>query len=239
MSATLSLIPAFVLHSRPYRDTSLLLEVFACEQGRVGLVARGARSARSRQRGLLQPFQPLLLSWTARGELGTLTAAEASGAPLPLRGYGLYGAFYANELLVRLLHRNDPHPELYPVYGTALAGLAQQPDSEPVLRRFEQRLLEALGYGLQLGQDVDGAELDPQILYDYLLDHGPVPLARDAVARGVKLSGRSLLAMQAECFDDEQVRRDARRLTRAALDLHLGGAPLKTRAVLRQLLNVR
>jgi DNA repair protein RecO (recombination protein O) len=239
MSASLSLIPAFVLHSRPYRDTSLLLEVFGCEPGRVGLVARGARAARSRQRGLLQPFQPLLLSWTARGELGTLTAVESAGAPLPLRGYGLYGAFYVNELLVRLLHRNDPHPELYPVYGDALAGLSRQPDPEPVLRRFEQRLLEALGYGLQLGQDAGGAELDPQILYDYQLEHGPVPLGSDDTARGVKLSGRSLLAMQEECFDDEQVRRDARRLTRAALDLHLGSTPLKTRAVLRQLVKVR
>lgn len=239
MSATLSLIPAFVLHSRPYRDTSLLLEVFSAAQGRVGLVARGARSARSRQRGLLQPFQPLLLSWSARGELGTLTAVEADGAPLSLRGHGLYSGFYLNELLVRLLHRNDPHPELYPVYGAALASLAQAAGPEAVLRRFELRLLELLGYGLQLERDAGGAELDPESLYDYLPEEGAVPLDPAVGARGVAVTGHSLLALHAECLDDVQVRRDARRLTRVVLDLHLGPAPLKTREVLRQLVNVR
>jgi DNA repair protein RecO (recombination protein O) len=239
MTTSLSLIPAFVLHSRPYRDTSLLLEVFSGEQGRVGLVARGARSTRSRQRGLLQPFQPLLLSWTTRGELGTLVTVESAGAPMSLRGHGLYGGFYLNELLVRLLHRNDPHPELYPVYGAALARLAQATDPEPPLRWFEVRLLEALGYGLQLDRDATGAELEPESLYDYRPEQGAVPLGGGGAAQGVKISGRSLLALQAECLDDGQVRRDARRLTRAVLDLHLGPAPLKTRAVLRQLVNVR
>lgn len=239
MSVSPALIPAFVLHSRPYRDTSLLLEVFSAEQGRVGLVARGARAARSRQRGLLQPFQPLLLSWQSRGELGTLAAVEAAGAPLPLRGHGLYAGFYLNELLVRLLHRHDPHPELYPVYGTALAGLARVTEPEPVLRRFELRLLEGLGYGLQLERDAQGAELTPESLYDYRPEEGAVPLGPAAEARGVRISGHSLLALRDECLDDPRVRRDARRLTRAALDPHLGPAPLKTREVLRQLVNVR
>lgn len=239
MTVTPSLIPAFVLHSRPYRDTSLLLEVFSAEQGRVGLVARGARTARNRQRGLLQPFQPLLLSWTARGDLGTLATVEAAGAPFALRGHGLYGGFYANELLVRLLHRHDPHPELYPVYCAVLAGLAQADDPEPALRRFELRLLEALGYGLQLERDIHGAELEAESLYDYRPEEGAAPLEQAAQARGVKISGRSLLALRDQCLDDAEVRRDARRLTRAALDPHLGSVPLKTRAVLRQLVSVR
>lgn len=239
MSTSLSLIPAFVLHSRPYRDTSLLLEVFSADSGRVGLVARGARSSRSRQRGLLQPFQPLLLSWSARGELGTLSAVEAAGAPFSLRGHALYSGFYVNELLVRLLHRNDPHPELYPVYGETLTGLMQASEPEPVLRRFELRLLELLGYGLQLERDTAGAELDPESRYDYRPEEGAVPLAPAGQAQGVAVSGHSLLALRTECLDDAQVRLDARRLTRAALDPHLGAAPLKTRAVLRQLVKVR
>lgn len=239
MSAASSLIPAFVLHSRPYRDSSLLLEVFCAEQGRMGLVARGARAARSRQRGLLQPFQPLLLAWRSRGELGTLATVEAAGAPLPLRGHGLYSGFYLNELLVRLLHRHDPHPELYPLYADTLAVLARTPEPEPVLRLFELRLLEALGYGLQLREDRTGADLDPETLYDYRPDEGAVPLGHAIEPRGVAVSGRSLLALRGERLEDPQVCRDARRLTRAALAPHLGPAPLKTREVLRQLLNVR
>lgn len=233
------LTPAFILHSRPYRDTSLLLDVFSEEQGRVGLVARGARSARSRQRALLQPFQPLLLGWTARGELGTLTAVETNAPPVPLRGTGLYSGFYLNELLARLLHRHDPHPELFPVYHDALRGLAEALNLEPVLRVFELRLLETLGYGLLLDCDADlGAPLDPERQYDYQLERGALPLRGDAAA-GVQVSGRSLLAMAAERFDDDVVLRDAKRLTRAALDLYLGHAPLKTREVIRQLVGAR
>jgi DNA repair protein RecO (recombination protein O) len=239
MSTHPTLTPAFILHSRPYRDTSLLLEVFSEEYGRVGLVARGARAARSRQRGLLQPFQPLLLSWSARGELGTLNGAETAGAAVPLGGNGLYSGFYLNELLVRLLHRNDPHPELFPIYLEALRRLAQAPELEGVLRRFELGLLEALGYGLQLEQEAGGgAALEPDLLYDYQLERGPVPVAQGG-GSGLTLSGRSLLALHELRLEDAQVLRDAKRLTRAALDLCLGGTPLKTREVIRQLVNVR
>ena len=239
MSTHPSLAPAFILHSRPYRDTSLLLEVFSEEHGRVGLVARGARSARARQRGLLQPFQPLLLSWSARGEMGTLNGVETAGVALPLSGNGLYSGFYVNELLVRLLHRNDPHPELFPVYLAALQGLVQAHALEATLCRFELRLLEALGYGLQLEQEAEaGTPLEPDLLYDYQLERGPLLLGQGA-GFGVTISGHSLLAMREERLNEEQVLRDARRLTRAALDLCLGSAPLKTREVIRQLVNIR
>lgn len=231
--------PAFVLHSRPYRDTSLLLEVFSREQGRVGLVARGARAPRSRIRGLLQPFQPLLLSWQARGDLGTLRAAEADGAAVALRGNGLFSGFYLNELLVRLLHRNDPHPDLFPLYTEVLSELAAEADLEPVLRRYELRLLELLGYGLLLDHEVEsGGPVDPDADYEYILERGPMPRLAQSGQRAL-FRGSSLLGMAAEQFEEPQVRKDAKRLLRAALDLYLGKTPLKTREVIRQLVNVR
>ena len=133
----------------------LLLEIFSEAHGRVGLVARGVRSAKSRQRGDLQPFRPLRLSWSGRGELGTLTGVEADGVAPPLQGPGLYSAFYVNELLVRLLARQDPHPPLYALYRDSLERLARCTDIEPVLRIFEKRLLEEIGYGLLLDCEVE------------------------------------------------------------------------------------
>ena len=150
--------PGFVLHHRPFRDTSLLLEVLSMEHGRVGLVARGARGPRSRLKGLLQPFRPLLLSWQLRGELGTLTAAESAAvsAPPPSGGERLLGLYYLNELLLRLTARLDPHPGLYQGYAAAVAALADQAALAPELRRFEKRLLDVLGYGPELRFDATG-----------------------------------------------------------------------------------
>ncbi len=120
-----SLQPAYVLHHRPYRDSSLLLEIFTPDHGRVGLVARGARSPKSRLYGVLQPFQPLLISWVGRGELATLSGAEANGPPQRLQGKSVISGFYINELLLRLLHRHDPHAALFDGYARTLPLLAQ------------------------------------------------------------------------------------------------------------------
>jgi DNA repair protein RecO (recombination protein O) len=106
----ISLQPAYILHSRPYRESSLLLEAMGREHGRIGLVARGARGARSRWKNMLQPFRPLLLSWTQRGELGTLTGADQVASPPALAGESLFCGLYANELMIRFLQRSDPHP---------------------------------------------------------------------------------------------------------------------------------
>ncbi len=232
-SRNVTLQPAFVLHTRPYRDTSLLVEAFSRERGRVGLVARGARSGRSRLAGVLQPFSPLLLSWRGQGELVTLIGAEADGPALLPPGGGLLSGFYLNELLLRLLHRGDAHPELYAVYCQTLALLGRGEDEEAVLRRFERLLLQEIGYGLQLEHAADSG--DPIMAgrrYDYLPERGPVPLVGEP--RGVAVHGETLLALARDACLDERCRREAKRLMRAALAVHLGDRPLKSRELYRQ-----
>ncbi len=232
----IQLTPGFVLHERPYRDTSALLELFTREHGRVGMVARGLRSQKSRLRGELQPFSPLLLSWQARGELGTLTGAERQPGGAPLAGDALFSAWYLNELLMRLLPRHDAHPQLFDAYAAALARLAEDSGAPaPVLRLFEKRLLQELGYGLVFEHDVESGEpVRPDCHYDYRLETGPVRVP-PGQAGGFVFPGTSLLGMAQERFEDERVQKDAKRLMRAALKLYLGDKPLKTRQVLESL----
>jgi DNA repair protein RecO (recombination protein O) len=228
-----SLEPAWILHHYPYRDSSLLLEVFSREYGRVGLVARGARSARSRWRGQLQLLRPLLLSWNMRSELGTLTGVDYRGRAAMLPGRQLLSACYLNELLLRLLTRQDPHPELFVAYEQAI--LTLDTAGEPALRLFEKRLLQALGYGLLLDREADtGAPLAADGLYEYRLEQGPVR-CRAETGAGICLQGASLLALHHENLAGSRTCREIRRLMRAALALYLGARPLKTREVLRQL----
>jgi len=223
-----SLQAAFVLHRRPYRDTSLLLEILTEEYGRMGLLARGARTARSRLKGILQPFRPLLLSWSGRGELPTLTAAEEAGPPLIIPPSRLLSGFYVNELLVRLLPRQDAAPPLFLCYSQLLAALATTPDQEKALRVFEKHLLSELGYGLQLDTDaLSGAPIVAEDNYRYVIEQGPVRAEQSTA--GVAVSGKSLLALQQETLDDPAALREIKRLIRAALDVYLQGRPLKTR----------
>ena len=226
-------VSGYLLHQRPYRESSALLEIFTETHGRVGLVARGVRSARSRQRGDLQPFRQLRFSWQSRGELGTLTSAESDGGIIALRGKALYSAFYLNELLMRLLARHDPHPALFAAYSSSLQVLGQSHDVEAVLRLFEMHLLQELGYGLQLDCDVEtGEALKLDTLYDYHLESGPVPTGSD-LHGGFIFRGASLLAMARGKLDDPLVLQDAKRLLRAALKLYLGDKPLKSRELFR------
>lgn len=219
------LTPGYLLSVRAWRESSALLEVFTREHGRVGLVARGTRSAKSRLRGLLQPFQPLLLSWSDRGELGTLSGAEADGAPAGLDGEAVFSGWYLNELVLRLLQRRDPHPALYDAYARALAAL---PGGEPArpLRVFELSLLGELGYGLHLPDDLDAEGwygYDPQAGL-HVAEPGPD-----------RYRGASLRALADESLATDESLRDARRLLRAALAPHLGGRALRTPELLRAL----
>ncbi len=232
----IDLEPGLLLHRRPYRDNSLLLEVFTASHGRTGLVARGGRGGRGRGQGLLQPFQPLLLSWRRHGELGTLTGAEAQGSVLALKGLALFSGFYVNELMLRLLRRDDPHPELFELYHQTLKALARagETDPQPVLRLFEKRLLEGLGYGLLLDVEADsGMPVEAGARYRYELERGPV---RDAGIGSEGIQGASLLALARENLEDERTLQECRRLLRRALALYLGDRPLKTREVLAALL---
>jgi DNA repair protein RecO (recombination protein O) len=228
-----ALAPAYLLHQRAWRETSKLLEVWSREHGRLGLVARGVRRPNSPQRSLLQPFTPLLMSWSQRGELGNLGAVEAAGRPVVLKGRPLMAAFYMNELLLRLLPRQDAHPGLYEAYARTLEALGGEKPAA-TLRLFEVQLLSAIGYGLNLGQTSSGEDVEPDMDYLYDLDAG----ARPAMGRkgpGVPVRGRALLALMGGALDDADDLRAAKRLLAAALEQHLEGRALKTSGVMRAL----
>jgi len=241
--------PAYVLHQHAYRDTSAILELFTPEQGRVGVIAKGVRGNKPRWRGLLQNFQPLLVSFNQRGELGLLTEAEAQGAALRINPYLIASGFYLNEILLRLLQRHDAQLELFGWYDAALRELAAldvagdvQMELEIILRRFEIRLLTALGYGLVLDHDVHSeTPVQAGQEYIYFLERGPVLLVEDAVSTenteahmGIKISGYTLLALQENNLSTAPVRRQAKQLLRAMLGHYLGPKPLQSRQLLQQ-----
>ncbi|MDH3645382.1 MAG: DNA repair protein RecO [Gammaproteobacteria bacterium] len=225
--------PAFLLHQSPYRDTSSLLELISRDHGRVGLIARGARRPKASLRAVLQPFQPLLVSWISRGDLGTLTGAEIVPSAITLPPPSVYSGYYMNELLVRLTRRHDAHPRLFTQYADALEGLGDEHSDTRVLRLFEKNLLEELGYGLDLTQTVTGTAVsEDDTLYEYKLEHGVIH-AESGCSEAMVFSGRSLLSLADERLDDETAIQDARRLLRAVLELYLGSRPLEVRRVAR------
>ncbi|WP_343033130.1 DNA repair protein RecO [Caldichromatium japonicum] len=227
-----SLFLGFVLHRRDYRDTSLLLELFGIGQGRLAAIAKGARRPRQIASALLQPFQPLWLAVSGRGEVKTLTAVEAAGPPFALIGPALVSGFYLNELLLRLLARQDPHDRLFVFYQAALAGLAEGAELERSLRRFECQLLAELGYGLNLERVADdGSPVMPERVYIYDCESGPRAL--DSGAQGPRVSGATLLALARDDALDPVQRREARNLLRHALAPHLGGRPMQSRELHR------
>lgn len=232
----INLQPAYLLHSRPWRDTSLLLEVFTAEHGRLSLVAKGARR-RSRggtQAALLQPFRPLLLSFAGRAEMKQLVAVEAAGSAPRLQAERLFTGLYLNELLVRLLQRQDPQPQLFALYGDTLAQLAGDGAGDTCLRRFEFSLLEALGYHFDPAVDgYSGDPVEPDSWYQYQAEFGLVACARHAGSPAVLFAGRDLLAIAAGHYDGEQASA-AKRLLRQALAGHLGERPLASRELFRQ-----
>lgn len=231
-----ALQPCFVLHGRPYRETSQILELLSRDHGRLGVVARGARRP-GRGRGALQPFQPLLVSWSGRGELPTVTGVEGDGPPFLFRGALIAGALYLNELTLRLLHRGDPHPEIYHAYGQALGRLQTAPEAEAVFRVFEKRLLESLGYApLLTHEGGSGEAVAAERRYRYRPEHGPVAAGEGdpGQASGEPLiHGRTLLALAAEHLEDPRDLAEAKRLMRFVINLHLGDRPLETRALFR------
>lgn len=230
-----SLQPAYILHSRPYRDSSMLLEVLSAEHGRISLVARGARRKTRGGSGsaMLQPFVPLLLSFSGRTELKNLNASEVAGRPLPLLGERLFSGLYLNELLVRLLHRHDPHPQLFAAYGSTLDALAGGAEIDDSLRRFEFALLGELGYGFEL--DIDGSSGEAvQALdwYHYHPDYGLVARGPGVDAARPAFRGADLLALAANDFGGS-ARLTAKRLLRLVLAHQLGDAPLRSRELFR------
>jgi DNA repair protein RecO (recombination protein O) len=230
-----SLFQAFVLHRREYGNTSLLLEVFAAGRGRFPAIAKGARRVRHPTSALLQPFQPLWLDAVGRGEVLTLTRVEAAGPAVGLLGRPLLCGFYLNELLVRLLGREDPHDPLFAFYSAALTGLATGEDLETLLRQFEIRLLDELGYALAL--DVETG-CDRPVVPDgaYVLVPGQGMRRVGAEERDGRISGATLLALARGSRLAPDQLREARALLRRLLEPHLGGRELKSRELFRRFL---
>jgi DNA repair protein RecO (recombination protein O) len=229
----IELTPGYVLHHRPWRDTSRILEVLTREHGRLTLFARAVRGPSARLAPVLQPFQPLLLSWSGRGEAPQLTAAERAGHCATLPPQCLLAAFYLNELLIRLTTRHDPLPELFDHYHGALESLRAGAPLTRCLRIFEKRLLEVLGYGLDLASEAHSGEpIQPEGYYHFRPGQG---LALAAARGAGALAGHSLLSLARECLSGERELEDARRMLQAALAECLEGRPLATRAVAKSM----
>ncbi len=228
--------PAYILHQRPYRNSSRLLEVLSRGHGRFGMVARGVAGRRSRLQGRLQLFRPLLISWQSRGDLATMRSAEPDGMPLALSGAALMSGFYLNELLLRLTGRHVVSPELFDSYHRTLNRLAADGVNQEALRVFECRLLEELGYGMILDHDVQsGRPIQPDACYCYHIERGPVEVVAQKDSSGLRVTGSSLLALAAGELRDERSLKEARRLMRLVLNHYLGDRPLRSRELFRAL----
>ena len=228
---------AFILHAYPYRETSMLLEVFTRAFGRMSMVARGARRPHSVLRGVLLAFQRLQLSWYGRGEVRTLLRAEWIGGQRLLQGEALLCGYYLNELLMRLLPREDPHEALFEHYRQALQGLANSAESPPVLRGFEKVLLKELGYAMALECDArSGGVIDPGKTYTYDPDRGPVELTGGGA--DLQLAGSTLLAIGRDDYRDVLTQQQAKLLMRMLINHRLDYQPLKSRRVFRELMEL-
>ena len=230
--------PGFVLHTYAYRETSLIVETFTQNFGRVAMVARGAKRPRSELRGVLQAFQPLLIGWWGQQELKTLHKAEwQGGMPLP-SGSALMCGFYINELLLKLLPREDAHPALYGEYDTALRDLAAGSEQARVLRRFEVRLLAELGYALPLVREAEtGRAVDPAARYHYAFDRGPYAASDASADRGrlPLVRGATLLALSDHRYPDAETAAEAKRLMRDVLDHYLEQRGVESRRMVQDL----
>lgn len=224
---------AYVLHTRPYRDTSLIVDVLTESYGRIAVVAKSARGPKSRFRGQVTPMTPLLVSWTGLSELKTLTAIDAVGLPAQLQGDALWACFYAHELMLRLLAHDDEHPRLFESYEALLVGL-REPGSYSALRYFELALLAELGYAPTLHQTAHGESVLPDCAYRYVLDHGLVAMGQ-AEQDGLIFLGSDLLALHRQELEGDSELSTAKRLLRYILSHRIGPKPLKTKQLWGQL----
>ena len=228
--------PGFILHTIPYRETSLLVDVFSLNYGRVRCVAKGFR--KPNKKGIaktLFPYTEHHHQWQGRGELKTLIQAEPIQAPVFLKQESLYVGLYVNELLYKLLHQNDPHPSLYLLYHQFMSHLSVSGLDKAELRRFEMLLLEELGYGLVLGSEADsGQAVSAEHLYYYIPDQG-LKLIQDQNANKTQaLSGADIIALSQGELDRPSVLRTAKQLTRQVIDFYLDGKELNSRELYRQ-----
>jgi DNA repair protein RecO (recombination protein O) len=229
--------PAYVLHTYPFRETSLIVELFSRDFGRMALLARGARRPRSAIRGVLMAFQPLEVGWAGKGEVLTLMRAEWQGGLPLLAGEALFCGYYLNELLMHLLPREDPHEKLFARYADMLETLAARPagpERESGLRSFEKALLGELGYGLTLDRDNEGDSIEPGCQYTYRMEQGPVRIEYAGAVAPV-VNGKTLLDLAAEDFSEPRSRSEAKLLMRTLLAHYMAGPELETRKIFKEL----
>jgi len=224
--------PGFVLHSYPYRETSLIVDVLTRDHGRLALVAKGAKRPHSALRGVLQTFQPLMLAWSGRAEMRTLTRAEWVGGMLPLAGDALVCGFYANELLVRFCAREDPHPSLFHQYAVTLTRLAHDEPAALVLRSFERHLLRETGYAVAFSANINSAPPQPDAWYVFDPDRGARLASDNDPTAWPRILGRTLINMEADDYNEARTVSQSKALMRFLLNYHLAGAPLNTRQIL-------
>ncbi|HUW38977.1 MAG TPA: DNA repair protein RecO [Rhodocyclaceae bacterium] len=229
---------AWILHSYPYSETSLILDVLSRDYGRLPLLARGARRPRSALRGVLQAFQPIELGWFGGGEVRTLAKAEWVGGMPLLGGAALMLGYYLNELLLKLLPREDAHPALFEAYAASLQALARGEPHESRLRLFEKTLLKELGYGLALERDaLSGQPVRIGTSYRYLAERGPVEASPDEAGGTSQsiLRGKTLLDLARDDYSDAQTLAESKALMRRLINHHLSGQPLQSRRVFIEL----
>lgn len=231
--------PAFVLHSRPYRETSLIVEALTRDYGRMALVAKGVRRPRSAMRGVLMGFQPLEMTWSGKGEVVTLHNAEWQGGQPLLQGRALLCGYYINEVLMNLLPREDSHEQLFEHYGQTLQALSATTPHDAAffsaaLRRFEKQLLGELGYGLMLQHDAAGQVITPSVRYLYEMESGPRAIVDTSATTGT-ISGQTLLDMDAESFDNPVSLAESKQLMRSLMAFYLNGRQLHSRRLFEEL----
>lgn len=225
----------FVLHKREYSETSFLVDFFTEYHGRITLLAKGARRPRSPLKALLQPFTPLLLRWSGKGDLKTLTKVEAASLTLPMNTLALYSGFYVNEMLVRVLENQTAYQELFQHYLLCVTKLAATPDAlEPTLRTFEFQVLKALGYGVDFVHCIaTGEEVDPNMWYQFRENEGFIA---SLLQNNLSFLGKDLLAFDLLDFSEKSTQQAAKRFTRIALKPYLGSQPLKSRELFQSIL---
>ena len=227
----------YLLHQRPYRNTSQIIDCLTLDHGLTVLVAQGSKRSKVAQSAVLQPFLPLRLSWVRRGELGRLTHVEIEQREGELSGEQLLGGFYMNELLLRLLAKGDGNVEVFSCYSEALTKLMIRANTSAVLRVFELHLLEALGYGLNLKHDADtGNPIRSERRYVFEPERG-ARVEKDSDDGADSYWGRELISLREMRLENVDCLRAARRLLSRALRIYLGERPLKTSLVLRDIVD--
>jgi len=227
--------PGYVLHSYPYQETSLIVELLTREFGRIGVVAKGAKRPQSPLRSVLMPFHALTLDWSGKSELKTLRGAEWRGGFDLLKGRALICGFYLNELLLKLLHREDPHDALFDIYEHTLRALRTGHDHAAALRWFEKRLLGELGYALVLDRDSESrSPLNARQRYQYVIDRGPVPVDEGDTGSGsgLELLGQTLIDLNNDCYTSIVTQQQSKSLMRTLIGHYLGHQTLHSRQLL-------